>query len=257
MDNYMTIAILQARMSSRRLPGKVLMDINGKPMIYWQLQRIYQAKSVEKVIVATSVDATDDPLVDFLMSVKAEYVRGSLDNVKERFDSVIDQFPRESFIRLTGDCPLVMPGLIDEMVNTFHEANVDYLSNTIEPTYPDGLDIEVVKSEAFRKLDNSTLSKAEMEHVTFGLYSRKGEFTTQNFVNSQDLSNLRWTVDYQEDLDFVRIIFSHFKSREATFNFQDLLDYLQNNNEIKSTIDAGRRNESLRTMLTEQGSVIE
>lgn len=73
----MTIAILQARMSSRRLPGKVLMDISGKPMIYWQLQRIYQAKSVEKVIVATSIDATDDPLVDFLISEKAEYVRGS------------------------------------------------------------------------------------------------------------------------------------------------------------------------------------
>lgn len=180
-----------------------------------------------------------------------------LDNVKERFDSVINQFPRESFIRLTGDCPLVMPGLIDEMVSAFHDSNVDYLSNTIKPTYPDGLDIEVVKSDAFRKLRNSTLSKAEMEHVTYGLYSRKGQFTTQNFVNSRDLSNLRWTVDYQEDLDFVRIIFSHFKGREDSFNLQDLLDYLQNNNEIKSRIDPNRRNESLLMMLSEEGTVIE
>lgn len=253
----MTLVILQARMSSSRLPGKVLAEINGKPMIYWQLQRIYRATNVQKVVVATSIDPTDDPLVDFLNLNKVLYVRGSLDNVKERFDNVITQFPAKSFIRLTGDCPLVMPSLIDDLVEAFSNAGVDYLSNTIKPTYPDGLDIEVVKSEAFRRLDNSTLSKAEMEHVTYGLYSRKGQFTTQNFVNSQDLSNLRWTVDYQEDLDFVRNIFSHFKGQEDSFDFQDLLDYLQNHNEIKSTIDANRRNESLFAMLTEEGSEIE
>lgn len=248
----MTIAILQARMSSRRLPGKVLCEINGKPMIYWQLQRIYRAKNVDKVIVATSTDTTDDPLVDFLISEEVLYIRGSLDNVKERFDNVITQFPSESFIRLTGDCPLVMPSLIDDLVDAFHEANVDYLSNTIKPTFPDGLDIEVVKTEAFRKLDNASLSKAEIEHVTYGLYSRTGQFTTQNFVNSQDLSNLRWTVDYQEDLEFVRKVFSYFTGREDSFNLIELLDYLGNNRELKSTIDANRRNESLIAMLKEE-----
>lgn len=248
----MTIAILQARMSSRRLPGKVLREINGKPMIYWQLQRIYRAKNVDKVIVATSTDTTDDPLVDFLISEEALYVRGSLDNVKERFDNVITQFPAESFIRLTGDCPLVMPSLIDDLVDAFHEAGVDYLSNTIKPTFPDGLDIEVVKTEAFRKLDNASLSKAEIEHVTYGLYSRTGQFTTKNFVNSQDLSNLRWTVDYQEDLQFVRDVFSYFTGREDSFNLIELLDYLGNNRELKSTIDANRRNESLIAMLKEE-----
>ena len=253
----MTLAILQARMSSSRLPGKVLREINGKPMIYWQLQRIYRAKNVDKVIVATSTDSTDDPLVDFLISEKALYVRGSLNNVKERFDNVITQFPTESFIRLTGDCPLVMPSLIDDLVDAFHEADVDYLSNTIEPTFPDGLDVEVVKTEAFRKLDNTSLSKAEIEHVTYGLYSRTGQFTTQNFVNSQDLSNLRWTVDYQEDLEFVRNVFSHFKGREDSFNLTELLDFLGNNRELKSTIDANRRNEALVAMLKEEGNLNE
>ena len=253
----MTLAILQARMSSSRLPGKVLREINGKPMIYWQLQRIYRAKNVDKVIVATSTDSTDDPLVDFLISEKALYVRGSLNNVKERFDNVITQFPTESFIRLTGDCPLVMPSLIDDLVDAFHEADVDYLSNTIEPTFPDGLDVEVVKTEAFRKLDNTSLSKAEIEHVTYGLYSRTGQFTTQNFVNSQDLSNLRWTVDYQEDLEFVRNVFSHFKGREDSFNLTELLEFLGNNRELKSTIDANRRNEALVAMLKEEGNLNE
>ena len=131
----MTIAILQARMSSSRLPGKVLCEINGKPMIYWQLQRIYQAKKVEKVIVATSTDSTDDQLVDFLISEKTLFVRGSLNNVKERFDTVITQFPSDSFVRLTGDCPLVMPSLIDDLVDTFHEADVDYLSIRSNPPF--------------------------------------------------------------------------------------------------------------------------
>ena len=250
----MTIAILQARMSSSRLPGKVLCEINGKPMIHWQLQRIYQAKKVEKVIVATSTDSTDDELVDFLISEKTLFVRGSLNNVKERFDTVITQFPSDSFVRLTGDCPLVMPSLIDDLVDTFHEADVDYLSNTIKPTFPDGLDIEIVKSEAFRKLGNASLSKAEMEHVTYGLYSRNGQFATQNFAHSEDLSNLRWTVDYPEDLEFVRSVFLHFKGREDSFNFSELLAYLGDNRELKSTIDANRRNESLIAMLKEEGS---
>ncbi len=253
----MTIAILQARMSSSRLPGKVLREVNGKPMIYWQLKRIYQAKNVDKVIVATSIDTTDDPLVDFLKSEEILYVRGSLNNVKERFDHVITQFPSDSFVRLTGDCPLVMPDLIDELVDAFHLANVDYLSNTIKPTYPDGLDIEVVKSEAFEKLNKNVLSKAELEHVTYGLHSRSGQFKTQNYLNSQDLSNLRWTVDYQEDLDFIRVIFSHFKGREDSFNFNEMMDYLSAHAELKSKIDANRRNESLIAMLKEEGNLYE
>jgi spore coat polysaccharide biosynthesis protein SpsF len=253
----MTIAILQARMSSSRLPGKVLREINGEPMIYWQLKRILQAKNLDKVIVATSTDSTDDLLVDFLKSKEILYVRGSLNNVKERFDRVITQFPSDSFVRLTGDCPLVMPNLIDELIDAFLLANVDYLSNTINPTYPDGLDIEVVKSEAFEKLNKTALSKAEMEHVTYGLYSRSGQFKTQNYSNTQDLSNFRWTVDYQEDLEFIRAIFSHFKGREESFNFNELMDYLSAHVELKSKIDANRRNESLIAMLKEEDNLYE
>ena len=131
------------------------------------------------------------------------------------------------------------------------------LSNTIKPTYPDGLDIEVVKSEAFEKLNKTALSKAEMEHVTYGLYSRSGQFKSQNYLNSQDLSNLRWTVDYQEDLDFIRVIFSHFKGREDSFNFNELMDHLSAHTELKSKIDANRRNESLIAMLKEEGNSYE
>ncbi|CAN2169792.1 SpsF Spore coat polysaccharide biosynthesis protein F, CMP-KDO synthetase homolog [Candidatus Nanopelagicaceae bacterium] len=253
MGISMTIAILQARMSSNRLPGKVLQEINGKPMIYWQLQRILKATMIEKVIVATSLDSTDDQLVEFLSSQDITCIRGSLDNVKERFDTVLSQIPSETFIRLTGDCPLVMPHLIDEMVREFGDANVDYFSNTIQPTFPDGLDIEVVKTDAFKKLSSFSLSRAEKEHVTYGLYSRPGEFNIRNFSNAENLSHMRWTVDYQEDLDFVREIFLHFKGREDLFGFSELLDFLTLNPGIKSMIDANRRNESLFSMLRDEG----
>jgi spore coat polysaccharide biosynthesis protein SpsF len=148
-----------------------------------------------------------------------------------------------------------MPKLIDELIDAFHLADVDYLSNTIKPTYPDGLDIEVVRSEAFGKLNNTTLSKAEMEHVTYGLYSRSGQFTTQNYLNSQDLSELRWTVDYQEDLDFVRQVFKQFEGKETSFTYEELITHLRENPALKSRIHGSRRNESLISMLKEEDSV--
>ena len=139
----------------------------------------------------------------------------------------------------------------------FDEAEVDYLSNTIDPTYPDGLDIEVVATKAFNQLGIGGLSRAEMEHVTYGLYSRVGQFRIQNFANSEDLSHLRWTVDYEEDLDFVRQVFAHFKGRETSFTFPELLNYLIDNPELKSRIDGSRRNESLISMLKEGDSLNE
>ena len=251
----MKLVILQARMSSSRLPGKVLKDVNGMPMIYWQLNRIAKAKSVNKIVVATSTDTSDNPLVDFLITQKIDFVRGSLNNVKERFDLALREFPADSFIRLTGDCPLVMPALIDDLANDFDEAEVDYLSNTIDPTFPDGLDIEIVATEAFKRLGPDGLSKAEMEHVTYGLYSRVGEFRIKNFVNTQDLSHLRWTVDYQEDLDFVRQVFKQFEGKETSFTYEELITHLRENPALKSRIHGSRRNESLISMLKEEDSV--
>lgn len=242
-------------MSSSRLPGKVLKEINGMPMIYWQLNRIAKARSVDKIVVATSTDTSDNPLAEFLISQKVDFVRGSLSNVKERFDLALREFPADSFIRLTGDCPLVMPSLIDQLAANFDSAEVDYLSNTIIPTFPDGLDIEIVASDAFKRLGDNGLSKAEMEHVTYGLYSRLGKFRVQNFANTQDLSDLRWTVDYQEDLDFVRQVFKHFQGKETSFTYDDLMFLLRENPALKSRIDGSRRNESLISMIKEEDSV--
>lgn len=246
----MTLAILQARMSSTRLPGKVLKLINGKPMIYWQINRISRSTEISKIVIATTTDSTDDDLVNYLKFLNVPFVRGSIQNVKGRFDEVLRNFPRDSFVRLTADCPLVMPKLIDQMVAHFNDnSGLDYLSNTIDPTFPDGLDIEIVNTRAFSSLNLTRLSQLEQEHVTYGLYARHGKFNVMNYNSSKDLSDLRWTVDYKQDLAFVRKVYNNFKGKEFDFTMEEVLDFLTLNPKLRSRIDSSRRNESLKKFI--------
>lgn len=238
-----TLAILQARMSSTRLPGKVLLPINGMPMIYRQIERIRQAKSVDELIVATSTDMSDDGLVAFLTQMGVKVFRGSLQDVFSRFLEITLEIEPTTVIRLTADCPLVMPVLLDAMVESFAQRNVDYLSNTLAPSFPDGLDIEIMKSSTIIKLSEYALTNFEREHVTVGIYSRREVFSCENFGNFQDMSNKRWTVDHAEDLAFVRQVFNVFKGREATFTFKEVLQFLEENPTIYSEISPDRRNE--------------
>ena len=240
-----TVAILQARMSSSRLPGKVMMPINGEPMIYRQIERIRQTSAIDEVIVATSTDPSDDSLVEFLLEKGIEVFRGSLNDVLSRFLEIQKGIESTAIIRLTGDCPLVMPELIDRMVAKFYETNVDYLSNTLEPTYPDGLDVEIIRPSVFGKLEALDLNDAEREHVTLGIYSRSEIFELENFLSDEDLSQRRWTVDYLEDLVFVKRVFNEFMGRESTFTFEDTMLFLANEPDLKSAISADRRNEQL------------
>jgi spore coat polysaccharide biosynthesis protein SpsF len=240
-----TLCILQVRTSSSRLPGKVMMLINGKPMIYWQIQRILQAKSIDKLIVATSLDSSDDLLAEFLNQEGVSIYRGSLDDVYSRFYNILSQEKPLTFLRLTGDCPLVMPALIDQMIEIFRKEKVDYFSNTIKPTFPDGLDVEIVDSAAFLRVSGLKLSDLEKEHVTIAMYSRPTEYLLGNFENSEDLSELRWTVDYQGDFDFVAKIFSHFAGREEKFGFDELRSFLAQSPELINIISGDLRNEGL------------
>ena len=239
------LVVLQARMSSNRLPGKVLKPINGQPMIYRQIQRVLGSSLVEEVVVATSTSDSDDELVEFLESEKIKVFRGSLDNVLSRFLQITKEVNPTNIIRLTGDCPLVMPKLIDEMIAYFEENSPDYLSNSLNPSFPDGLDIEIISREAISKLESLNLSKMELEHVTLGAYSRPELFRVMNFSDSINRSNMRWTVDYPEDLEFVRSVYSYFKGREANFDYEEVLEFLSSNPEVTSRISASRRNEAL------------
>ena len=240
------LVILQARMNSSRFPGKVLALINGKPMIFWQILRIRKSKYVSEIVVATSEDRTDDDLALYLESIGVAVVRGDLENVYERFRKVLKQFDSKHFIRLTADCPLVMPDLIDSVFEKFTTEDCDYISNAINPTYPDGLDIEILKTQAFEKLSNMKLSKAEKEHVTLGIYSRKTEFKIFSFEDIYNLSGERWTVDYPEDLEFIRRVYAEFKGREGEFSLQDVSDLLSKYPALRNKIGGNYRNISLK-----------
>jgi spore coat polysaccharide biosynthesis protein SpsF len=231
-----TLAILQARMSSSRLPGKVMMTLNGQPMIYRQIERIRHAATIDKIVVATSTDQSDDLLVNYLTENDIDVYRGSLNDVLSRFLEIERKMEVSAIIRLTGDCPLVIPALIDTLVTRFYAADVDYLSNTLEPTYPDGLDIEVIRPGVLETLSEYELSQAEKEHVTLGIYSRPSKFTLENFSHNVDLSHNRWTVDQPEDLEFVRRVYSAFIGREATFSFEDVVSYLKNEPDLRLQI---------------------
>jgi len=241
------LVILQARMSSTRLPGKVLAIISGQPMIFWQIQRIKEAKNIDQLIVATSTEQSDDVLVEFLEQNGVLVHRGPIDDVYERFRQVLKRLTNsQTIVRLTADCPFTMPEMIDEMVNKFQSSDIDYLSNALEPTFPDGLDIEIVSRSALIKLGDYPLSVTEKEHVTLGLRNRPSEFKIENFSQDFDLSQLRWTVDYEGDLKFARSIYAEFRGQEATFSYSDLLKILEAKPELKNEVSGSLRNVALK-----------
>jgi len=241
------IAILQARMSSSRLPGKVMLEINGKPMIYWQVQRILQVPQITKLVVATSVDPSDDIFTEYLRTEGVEVFRGSLDNVHSRYLSIINSNPNTSIIlRLTGDCPFTMPSLLSTMLEEFSEGNFDYYSNAMNPTFPDGLDVEIFTCNSFLAMSKTPLSVLEKEHVTLKYRELNSEFRIGEKFHTEDLSPMRWTVDYEQDFDFVKNIFENFQGLESTFSLDDVLNLLRSKPELNTQLPGILRNIALQ-----------
>lgn len=244
-DESMILAILQGRLSSTRLPGKVLKEINGKPMILQQIDRLKHSKKIDKLVVATSVDPSDDELVQLLQHEGIDVRRGPLNDVVERFGLVADEFNPETIVRLTADCPLADAQVIDEVITRHIETGSDYTSNVLEPTFPDGLDVECISSSAFSKLRASNLSIPEREHVTMGLYSHPEDYSLTSVTQQPDRSSLRWTVDVQEDLDFVRRVYQHLYDENQYFGQKEILDLLQIHPELSRTDEEVARNSGL------------
>ncbi len=225
----MAIAILQARMSSSRLRGKVLLDISGKPMLLRQIERIRRAKTVSAIVLATSSDPTDNPLQELADSETISVYRGSLENVFSRYKEISEHSTELNFVRLTGDCPLTDPEVIDKVVFEHLNSGADYTSNTIRRTYPRGLDVEVFKAKSLTKLGESKLSQQELEHVTLGFHSRADQFTLHNVSDSIDNSGLRWTVDTKEDFEFVEWVYSSLLEKRPNFDSKHVYSLISKN----------------------------
>jgi spore coat polysaccharide biosynthesis protein SpsF len=239
------LVILQARMSSSRFPGKVLASLNGKPMIFWQISRIKCSKYVSKIVVATSNDQTDDELALYLKEIGVDVIRGDLEDVYDRFRKVLDHHQFPYFVRLTADCPLVMPELIDIMFEKFIVGRYDYISNAINPTFPDGLDVEILKTEIFKRIIDLNLSRSEREHVTLAIYTRKNSLKIFSFESSENNCEERWVVDYPEDLIFIKNVYSKFEGREIEFTLNEVKELLSHNPNLRNKIGGNYRNVSL------------
>jgi glutamate-1-semialdehyde 2,1-aminomutase len=215
------VAIVQARMNSIRLPNKVMKHIVGKPMIELLLARLSKAKEVNQIIVATSIDERNQRLAEHVRSLGYNCERGSENDVLDRYVQAAQKYKANIVVRITGDCPLIDPELVDECVRRFKDANADYLSNTHPPTYPDGLDIEVFTLKALEQAQRETNKLFDREHVTPYLYESL-KFRQASMRNDKDLSGLRWTVDEQSDFDVVTKIFEHF-AQDIHFTWRQVL----------------------------------
>lgn len=237
----MILAILQARCSSTRFPGKVLAPLHGRAMILRQLERIRRSRQIDHVVVATSVDSSDDDLARLLESEGVCVRRGPLDDVVGRFKLVFDEFEPDTVVRLTADCPLADPVVIDDIVTAHLSSGSDYTSNTLKPTYPDGLDVECMRADAFRRVAVLDLTEREREHVTMAIYGRPQTFTLENVTQATDLSHLRWTVDVPDDLDFVREVYRLLYDDNSEFGQAEVYDLLAKRPELNRTnLDVAR-----------------
>lgn len=240
------VAFVQARMGSTRLPGKVLLPIEGKPVLWWVLTRTRQATSLSRVVLATTVAPEDEPIVDFCRQHGFPYTRGDPEDVLARFQEAAREHHAEVIVRITGDCPLIDPALIDRTVNAFleGEAPLDYVSNRIRPRYPVGTDVEVMTRQALERAASEAHEAYHREHVTPYLYEEPGRFRVLAVEAERDYGSLRWAVDTSEDLAFVRAVVLRLKGRE-TFGWRDVLALVENEPEI-AAINAGVQQKSFR-----------
>jgi spore coat polysaccharide biosynthesis protein SpsF len=228
----MIVAVLQARMSSRRLPGKVAKPILNAPMLARQIERLQRCRRLDALIVATSVDHCDDTVKDIALASQVACHRGSLDDVLDRFYSAALPYAPDYVVRLTGDCPLADSEVIDRVIDFTCEGGFDYGSNTLRPTWPDGLDVEVISFPTLEIAWHEAASSLDREHVGPFITSSPARFRLGNLENDEDLSGLRWTVDEKRDLEFVRRVYEALYPINPAFTTTEILAFLKLNPEI-------------------------
>lgn len=214
--------VIQARTGSTRLPGKVLLDLAGRPMLALQVARVRSA-TYDRLIVATSDLERDDPIADLCARLDVEVIRGSETDVLARFAVVLDRCDPANIVRLTADCPLTDPGIVDDVIDLHERSGADYTSNVHPRSFPHGLDVEVMTANALETAHRAASDAYDREHVTPYLYREPGRFETANLESGRDLAHLRWTIDTTEDIEHVRRIVGELSDPERE-TWRQILD---------------------------------
>ncbi|MBI4511830.1 MAG: glycosyltransferase family protein [Deltaproteobacteria bacterium] len=220
------VAIVQARMTSTRLPGKVLMDLAGRPMLAQQLRRLRRMAHVDDIVIATTTLPSDDPVVDLCRKEDARWYRGDEHDVLSRYLGAAREAKADLVIRITADCPLIFPHESDLVASELasHQSAADYASNVIERTYPQGLDTEALYRDALERTARLATSKPGREHVTWFIHRERPDlFERRSVKDSENNSDLRWTVDTPEDLSVIRRIYESLGLGEESRPYREVL----------------------------------
>ena len=229
--------IIQARTNSNRLENKVLLKILNSPVIVHILDRIKKSNYIEQIILATSSNSDDQILLDIANNNQIISFKGNEFDVLDRFYNAAKEYDADPIIRITGDCPLIDPILIDKMTKFFLENNFDYMSNTIERTFPDGLDVEIFTFATLKKAFSEATWLSEREHVTPYIIKNPKLFKIFSYTNDVNLSHFRWCLDEESDYKMIQKIFYELKPKKF-FTTKDILNLLEKNPEI-SKINSG------------------
>jgi len=256
----MNLAILQARMSSTRLPNKVLKKVNNKELLAYECERILKSKKIDKLIIATSNSIEDNAIEEFAKRENIEVFRGSLDDVLARYYVCAKEYKENhnidnlNIVRVTGDCPVIDPDVIDEVIKIFENGKYDYTSNTLTPTFPDGMDIEICTFKALEDAYKNATFKSDREHVT--LYIKNSDkFKKFNYKAKYDFSHLRLTVDEQNDFDLIKIILENLYPRKKNFTYLNIISYMTQNPNLLFINSDIKRDEGLAKSLKEDGRI--
>jgi len=245
------VVVIQARLGSTRLPGKTLADIAGRPLLAHVVERAAAIPGIADVVIATTVNPADDALEAFARAGRFRWVRGSEEDVLDRFCLAARETRAEVVVRITADCPLLDPVVSGRMLAEYEarRPGVDYVSNVHPPTYPDGLDTEVFSLEVLETAAREAGLPSEREHVTPFLWSHPERFRLANLRHEEDLSGHRWTVDTAADLDFVRAVYDALGPAGGIVGMTEVLQLLEERPELRKLNEGIRRNEGFERSL--------
>jgi spore coat polysaccharide biosynthesis protein SpsF (cytidylyltransferase family) len=247
------VVVLQARMASTRLPGKVIADVGGEPMLQRVVERARRIPEATQVILATSTDSANEPLMRLAKTWGVDSYAGSESDVLDRYYQATRRAGADVVVRVTADCPLVDPEVSGRVVRRFLGGGFDYVSNTNPPTFPDGLDTEVFLFAALERAWREATLLSEREHVTPYLWKNPDRFRIANVRSERDLSHLRWTVDHAEDLEFVRSVYARMAARNnRDFGMADVLALLADEPQLLTVNNDHTRNEGYAKSLADE-----
>ncbi len=227
------VAIVQARMGSTRLSGKVMMEIAGKPMLGHIIDRLKRAELIHSIVVATTDKETDAPIVKLAEDSGTASYAGSEEDVLDRYYQAAKGFVVDAVVRITADCPLIDPRVADRVIQRYLVEDCDYAANTLKRTYPDGLDVEVFSYTALERAWNEARWVSEREHVTPYIRKNPDKFRLASVESGVDLSYLRWSVDRPEDLKFIKQVYEHLYKEGRVFYMEDILGLLKKHPDLK------------------------